>query len=511
MNSFEKLLQTLGLVKAAGSLSPAHAGHGDLLFDASGGVFSVFHIYGALRRFEGEEREAKLGQLERYLAAWNGRSGYYLTLIHEHSADGLQDQIDRSHNPMRATMHRIRMPSAQHMLKSRETSLTGQLHYENIYLVLHTTTGVLPARERKPAGQRRVGVAPGQSAPYFEKLHDLHDMYQKQVEGILSILSIQGVRLSARQAAATISQMWSRKPVNENSIRLIGDQLSQVAKTIKYRKVKGQYQPILNLRDFAFPPLSTQIFDDKVYYPHDRDDYFLLNGHYQASLRMTQAPGSGSIRKYNELRNRLSPDTNYRLSIQLTSGSDSNAALAAKRVIAIMTGNVDIAKSIDELKNISENGVVSTGIKITCATWANDVATLDRNIDKLQGAFQFWGGSTGGGAKLTTLTDQPDAGVAQTLPGGIQRGATTFMPIGLVSEILPIEIATSPWRQGLIMRSGDNQAYPLDPADGSLLDFHVYVLIGGTGKGKSVTMTELLKSCLFRNGLEEIPLSLIHI
>ncbi len=106
---------------------------------------------------------------------------------------------------------------------------------------------------------------------------------------------------------------------------------------------------------------------------------------------------------------------------------------------------------------------------------------------------------------MTTLTDQPDVGVAQTLPGSIQRGATTFLPLGILSEILPVEIATSPWRQGLIMRSGENQAYPLDPAEEALLDFHVYVLIGGPGKGKSVTMTELVKACLFRSGMEKLP------
>lgn len=505
MSIFENLLQSVGAVKPVAALSPIHAGYGELLFDSSGGVITIYKIFGALRRFEGEERQKKLNDFERYLATWNSKGGYYMTLIHEHSVDGLRQQIDRSHNPMRATMNRINMPSASHMLDSREMSLDGKLHHEVIYLAIHTTTGVLPEKEKKIKSNNHAGVRPGQSTPYFEKLHDLHGMYQFQVEGALKGLTIQFEKLTAKKGAAIIGEMWSRREVSENSIKLIGDHINKLASNVAYRKGKNGYVPIFNLSEFAFPPLSKQLFTDKVYYPADRDDFFLLNGHYHAALRMTQAPGAGSVKKYNELRNRLPPDTNYRLSIQLASGSNASSALAAKRILSIMTGNVDVAKSIDELKSLSDAGIVSSGLKIMCATWASDPKVLERNVDKLHSAFQLWGGSSGSGAKLVTMTDQPDRAVAQTLPGAIQRGATTFMPVALISEILPIEIATSPWREGLIMRSGESQAYPIDPGDDSLLDFHVYVLIGGTGKGKSVTMTELLKACMFRNGLEKIP------
>ncbi|CAM3787186.1 hypothetical protein VRRI112168_00420 [Vreelandella rituensis] len=506
----EKALSTLGLIKSGTRLSPVHAGYNELLFDSSGGAITIYRIYGALRRFEGKQRERKLQDLERYLGTWNSRSGYYMTFIHEHSADGLQEQIKSSHDPMRATMRRIKMPSAEHMLNSREEMLDGKLHYENLYLVLHTTTAVLPAKERDPKKAKKWGFPVGQGGNHFTKLHDMHAMYETQMEGALDQLSIQYYKLNARDGASLIGSMWKRRKIRPEGIRLVGDHITAFAESVAYRKTSTGYAPIFNLQDMAYPSLSEQLFDDKIYFPAERDDFCQIGGNYQASLKMVQAPGGGSVKPYNDLRKRLSADTNYRLSIQLASGSNATATLAVKRIMALMlaatnTQNLEIAKSIEELDGLQENGVSVSGVRIMCATWARDTQTLERNVDKLHGAFQFWGGQSGGGARLVSITDNPEEGVAATLPGAIMKGPMTFMPIGIISEILPIEMTTSPWAQGLIMRSGADQAYPLDPGDNALLDFHVYVLIGGTGKGKSVTMTELIKACLFRGGLEGLP------
>lgn len=509
MSFYEKALEAVGLIKPTMTLSPIHAGYGELLFDASGGAITVYKIFGALRKFEGVERKQKLKNFERYLATWNVQAGYYMTFIHEHSEDGLQGQVEKSHGPMRETMSRLEMPSAHHMLNSREDMLDGQLHFEQLYLVLHTTTAVLPAKERKQEYSEKWGYPKGQGSNKFAKLHDLHDMYQRQVEEAMSAISIQMTRLDAKDAASLVAGMWSRGKVIKDSIRLVGDHITSFANEIAYRKANNGYEPIFDLGGMAYPSLANQIFTHKVYYPRDRDDICMINGKYQASLRMAQSPGNGSVRKYNELRHRLSADTNYRLAVQIASGSSSKSQLAAKRVLALMlaatnTKNLDMARSIDELKKLEENGVPSVGVKIMCSTWAGDKETLDRNVDKLKSAFQYWGGAAGG-ARLETVTDYPELGVASTLPGAIMKGATSFIPIGILSEILPIEMTTSPWPQGLIMRSGEDQAYPIDPGDDSLLDFHVYVLVGGTGKGKSVTMTELVKACLFRSGLENLP------
>jgi len=509
MSVYERAMEAIGIVKPTMSLSPIHTGYGDLMFDSSGGAITVYKIFGALRKFEGAERKQKLRNFERYLATWNSQAGYYMTFIHEHSEDGLKGQVDKSHGPMRETMTRLDMPSAHHMLSSREDMLDGHLHYENLYLVLHTTTAVLPAKERKAEFAEKWGYPKGQGSNKFVKLHDLHAMYQRQVEEAMSAISIQMTKLDAKDAASLVSGMWGRQKIQKESIRLVGDQVTAYAKEITYRKKKNGYEPVFDLSGMAYPTLSDQIFTHKIYYPRDRDDICMINGKYQASLRMAQAPGNGSVRKYNELRHRLSADTNYRIAVQIASGSNARSQLAAKRVLALMlaatnTKNLDTSRSIDALKKLEDGGVPTAGIKLMCSTWANDKSTLDRNVDKLKNAFQFWGGAAGG-ARLESITDYPEAGVASTLPGAIISGPTSFIPIPILSEILPIEMTTSPWPQGLIMRSGEDQAYPIDPGDDGLLDFHVYVLVGGTGKGKSVTMTELVKACLFRSGLEELP------
>lgn len=509
MAIYEKTLEALGIVKPTMSLSPIHTGYGNTLFDSSGGAIAVYKIFGALRKFEGAERKQKLRNFERYLATWNAQPGYYMTFIHEHSEDGLKDQVDKSHGPMRETMTRLEMPAAHQMLKSREDMLDGHLHYENLYLVLHTTTGVLPVKERKPEHAEQWGYPKGQGSLGYAKLHDLHKMYEKQVEEAMSAISIQMTKLDAKDAASLTASMWGREKINKNAIRLVGDHITAYANEMTFRKTKKGYEPVYDLGGMAYPKLSDQIFTHKIYYPRDRDDICMINGKYQASLRMAQAPGNGGVRKYNELRHRLSADTNYRIAVQLASGSNSRGALAAKRVIALMlaatnTKNLDTARSIDELKRLEDGGVPVAGVKLMCSTWADDKSTLDRNVDKLKNAFQFWGGAAGG-ARLEVITDYPEAGIASTLPGAILTGATSFIPIPILSEILPIEMTTSPWPQGLIMRSGEDQAYPIDPGDDGLLDFHVYVLVGGTGKGKSVTMTELVKACLFRSGLEGLP------
>lgn len=511
MSFIERALESVGIIKPATTLSPIQAGAGNQLFDAAGGVIAVFQVYGALQRFEGEQREEKLKEFESFIATWNSQPGYYLTFIHEHSEEGLENQVERSHKPMRQTMQRIGMPAGQHLLKSREQMLSGQLHFDCLYLVLHTTTGVLPTQERKPSTTTRWGFPGGQGGNYFDKLHDLHHSFEQQITSALSRLSIQYKALSARESAALTSTMWSRREMNPNAIRLVGDHVARYADTIGYRKTKdGDYTPTFRLGDLAYPKLSEQIFTDKIFFSADRDDHCLINGYYQAALRMTQAPGSGTLRKYNDLRSRLSVNTNYRLAIQLTSGMNGQSGLAIKRMLSLALSvtnprNLDIAKSVEEIDELEKQGVASAGVRLMVATWARDARTLERNLDKLHHAFQSWGGQDNGGSRLVTITDNPDDGVAATLPGAIMRGGMTFMPIGLISDILPIEMSTSPWGQGLIMRSGEDQAYPMDPGDDALLDFHVYVLIGGMGKGKSVTMTELVKSVLFRGGMEKLP------
>lgn len=504
MGMFTRLLYDNGILKPATAMSPITTGYGNTLYTHSGGMVTIWRIDGAMRRHSGEQRDRLMRRLDTALATWNKKSGTYISFIHEHDASRVAAELAQNHAPMRKTMNRFGMLEANHLLDSREQMLGPSLQHDALYFVIHTTTGVMSAKARK-ANKQTWGFRMGQGGSFYEEVVDSHQATVQVFKRIFKELSLLHAELSAREGAALISTQWTRHEAPPGRFSLLGDSINAMVDTMVYRKTKQGYAPVIRGEPATMLRLTEQIFSDKIFYPTDRDDSFMLGDHHQCVLRLTKSPSGASMEGYNALRKLIPREVGYRMTMQIASGTGSMNALGFKRIVSMIMAmtqprNVDIARSIESLQALEKAGYDHLSMKVSVVTWAKERRLLERNVDALHTAFGSWGG-----AALTRMVEAPDMVAAETLPGGIMKGPSCFMPVGMMSEIMPLEITTSPWRQGLLLRSDENQPYPLDPGDGSLINFHVYVLIGGTGRGKSVTMTDIIKSLLFRAGLDELP------
>lgn len=504
--SLTSLFYDNGLLDPTNKMTPVVSGHKNTLYTASGGMIEVYEIRGAIRRFSGQEREDKIERLENSLSTWNKKRGVYVSFIHEHDPEKVKPHLAEHHLPMRKTMNRFGMSDGNFLLDSREALLGDSLKHDCLYLVVHTTVGVVDVSKRKKEAQRWGFPGSGQGGNIYTEVEDVHKAVVGNFVSIFNDLSILYEPMDARASAGLIATMWTRHQTSGDQFSMLGDNISALVDPLTYRKQKdGSYLPILRTGEATLPRLGQQIFTDKTYYPVDRDDSFILRDHHQATLRLTRSPSGKGFAPYNELRSNIPRSTPYRMHLQMQSGEGKSSVLGFKRIISMFMSltqpaNLDIAKSIESLQALEDAGYDHLTFRMNITTWAKKPKNLERHVDQLSTAFSNWGN-----AGLTRIVDAPDIAAADSLPGGIIKGPACFMPVAMLSELLPLEISCSPWRQGLLMRSGENQPYPIDPGDESLINFHVYVLLGGTGKGKSVTMTDILKACMFRPGQDELP------
>lgn len=494
------------LLSPATQFTPLVTGYEDTLYTQSGGMVTVYRLMGAIQRFSGEQREERMARLETRLETWNKEPGVYVSFLHEHDHTKVRPHLEEHHAPMRETMNRFGMSDGNHLLDSREDLLAGSLKHDALYLVIHTTHAVVDAKRRKAAKDNTFGVIGAQSAAVYHEVEDLHESTCRLFGDMLKEMTVLFSVMPARQVVGELASMWSRHEQSPNKFMLVGDRVNGLLDTYGYAKNKdGRYRAVLNREQATLPRIGEQVFTDKIYYPLDRDDSFRVRDTHQAAFRLTRSPGGSGFSTYNTLRENITRDVPYRIHFQMASGTSGSAALGLKQILsyavsAFRPKNIDVARSIDSLKALEEAGYTHMSLKVVVATWAKNREALERNADRLDKAFSNWGG-----AGLTRIIASPDRVVSETLPGAIIRGPAAFMPIQMLSEIMPVEVAASPWESGLLMRSGENQPYPIDPGDESLINFHVYVLIGGTGRGKSVTMTDILKACLFRRGQDDLP------
>jgi len=494
------------MLTPATQFTPLVTGYDDTLYTQPGGMVTVYRLVGSIQRFSGHQREEKMQRLENRLVTWSKEPGVFVSFIHEHDAEKVGAHLKSHHAPMRETMNRFGMTDGNHLLDSRENLLKPSLKHDAAYLVVHTTHGVVDVKKRKSAKEHTFGIIGAQSAALYQEVADLHEASCQLFSDLLSEMTILHEVIPAREVVGMMSSMWTRHDQSANKFMLAGDQVNALLDVMGYAKNKdGQYRAVLNREQATLPRLGEQIFTDKIYYPIDRDDSFRVRDTFQAAMRLTRSPNGASFTSYNELRSLIPRDVPYRIHLQMASGSNGAAVLGLKQIMAYAVSafrpsSINIARSIDSLKSLEDAGYTHMSFKMAIATWSSDRNALERSVDRLDKAFSNWGN-----AGLTRIIASPDKVVADTLPGAIIQGPSAFMPIQMLSEILPIEMAASPWESGLLMRSGENQPYPIDPGDESLINFHVYVLIGGTGRGKSVTMTDILKACLFRSGQDELP------
>jgi intracellular multiplication protein IcmB len=494
-----------GMLTSATSFTPIVTGFGDSLYTFEGGMVTVIEMKGSIRRFSGESRDRNMRRLEGRLETWNKEKGTYVSFIHESDPSKVVAEIQSNQLPMRKTMNRFRMEDGNHLIDSRENLLAKTLKHDRLYMVIHTTTSCVDARKKKKNKTNTWGFRGAQSSHFYREVLDSHESSLKLFSDTLTNLAILHKTMQARDVVGLISEMWTRHDIGTSQFSLAGDQVNAIVDELVYRKTKDGWLPILNTSQATLPRLGEQIFTDKIYYPHNRDDTFIVRDHHQTALRMTKAPSGVNFAPYNGLRSEIPRDVPYRISIQFQSGVSGSSALGFKRIASFLLSatnpkNMEIARSVESLEALEDAGYTHMNMKVLIATWAKSQEDLERNVDRLSKAFSNWGN-----AGLTRIVEAPDQVSADSLPGSIIRGPGCFMPIQMISEILPLEVATSPWENGLLMRSGENQPYPIDPGDQSLINFHVYVLIGGTGRGKSVTMTDILKACIFRGGMDELP------
>lgn len=493
-----------GILDPASLMTPVVTGQGDTLFTASGGMITILRVRGAIRHFSGDEREERLSELEGSLSSWNKTRGIYVSFIHESDATKVDRTLAGHHAPMRDTMHRLGMPDGEFLLDSREQLLKPTLRHDELYVVIHTTVGVMDSHKRKQEAQKW-GFIGGQGGTRYDGVEDIHQATINLFARALRGLAVLFDTMDARDGAGLIESMWTRHKTDGSKFSLLGDNVTALLSERTFRKENGTWVPMLRPGEATLPRLGQQIFTDKIYYPADRDDSFTVRDHHQAALRLTRSPNGKTFESYNGLRKRIPRDTPFRMNLQIQSGEGKATALGFKRIISLfmtMTQpkNIDIAKSIESLTALESAGYEHMTFRLGVTTWAQAPKQLERNIDNLSTAFSEWGN-----AALTRIVEAPDVAAADSLPGGILQGPACFMPIGMLSELMPVEVGASPWDQGLMMRSGENQPYPIDPADKSLMNFHIYILVGITGRGKSVTMTDILKACLFRPYLEDLP------
>lgn len=500
------ILYEQGLLSPTNLLTPVVTGHDDILYTASGGMITTLKVRGAIRHFSGQERDGLLEGVEASLLAWNKRRGTYLSFIHENDPDKVEGALANHHAPMRETMQRLGMPDGEHLLDSREQLLKPTLRNDELYVVVHTTVGTLDPNKRKKEGKRWGFPGAAQGGVYYEDLDVSHDHSVTLVKRLLSSMAVLFDVISAREGAALIATMWTRHKVEAGKFSLLGDDINGLLTEHNFKKKDGEWVPTLKLAEATLPRLGQQIFTDKVYYPIERDDTFIIRDHYQSVMRMTRSPSGKGFESYSGLRKKILRDTPFRLHLQLQSGEGSASSLGFKRIISLFLAvtqpkNLDISRSTETLTALEEAGYSNMVFRLSVTTWDRDPKQLERHIDNLTTAFSEWGN-----AGLTRIVDFPDVAAADSLPCGILRGPACFMPVSMLTDLLPIEIGASPWDRGLMMRSGENQPYPIDPSDKELMNFHIYILLGITGRGKSVTMTDVLKSCLFRPFLDELPL-----
>lgn len=502
--SMMDLLYDNGLLAPTNLLTPVVTGHGETLFTASGGMITILEVRGAIRHFSGAEREEHLEELESTLSSWNKRRGIYVSFIHESDFTKVPNELAGHHAPMRDTMRRLNMPDGEFFLDSREQLLKPSLRHDALYLVVHTTVGVMDAQKRKKEAMKW-GFPGGQGGTRYEQVEDTHQTIIDLFSRAMTSMAVLYETMPARKAAGLIATMWTRHETSGEKFSLLGDTVTGLLSERAFRKQEGTWVPILRPGEVTLPRLGNQIFTDKIYYPVDRDDSFTVRDHHQAALRLTRSPSGKTFESYNNLRKKIPRHTPFRLHLQIQSGEGKASVLGLKRIISLFLTvtqpkNIDIAKSVESLTALEKAGYENMTFRMAVTTWDRSPKQLERHIDNLSTAFSEWGN-----AALTRIVESPDVAAADSLPGGILQGPACLMPIAMLSELMPLEVGASPWDRGLMMRSGENQPYPIDPADKSLMNFHIYILVGITGRGKSVTMTDLLKACLFRPYLEDLP------
>lgn len=485
--------------------TPIVAGYENTCYTATGGMITVFKIKGAIQRFSGGERDKKMENLEQRLETWNKQAGVYISFIHEHNPGKVAPTLTAQHKPMRKTMDRFGMVDGKHLLDSREKLLNPMLKHDSLYMVIHTTNGVMPASSRKLTKENTFGFLGGQQTGLFEPIEDVHESGCNLFSELLKSMGILFTEMSARNVAGLIATMWTQHEESGDKYLMIGDQVNGLLDTTRFVKKTEGWQAQIKPDQATLPKLGEQIFTDQIYYPADRDDLFAVRGTYQAAFRLTRAPNGKAFSNYNGLREEIPRHVPYRLHIQLQSGTSGAASLGLKRLLsycvaAVHPRNIDVARSIKSLEALEQAGYKNMSFRMVLTTWASNRKLLERNADLLNTGFSNWAN-----AGITRIIQSPDTVVAETLPGSVAKGPAIYMPLPMLSELLPMEVSASPWESGLLMRSGESQPYPIDPGDESLINFHVYVLIGGTGKGKSVTMTDILKACIFRRGQAELP------
>lgn len=472
----------------------------------TGALMTMIKIDGLGQIAGAEEFVAVKDAMGKIFQASFANEGHVMQMTHERDYGKTKSDIKNRTKSSRKTSKEIGL-ELDDIFDENEDVLSDYCIYEDTYLAIWTTTGVLSSEVVKKARERNGKIK--KDFPYeyadgvdvFRYIKELQNKHEAFVDTtVIDNLRRGGAvveKLTAHEAGAVIRNKFDREGVDPSwTPTLIGDKL------ITRAAIEDMVDtPKKDISDLMWPRLDWQLARQN----HDTPSAGILKiGNLFYKTMFVDVPPD-TPERFGQLSSKIDADIPFRISyhfgkvgsLSLTIKAQLNAFIAFAH-----TQNRQIAQGIAEKQREADRGNIYVNMQVAITTWSEDENVLNKNVEKLTRSMQSWGNLD----VEIDITDETE-GVVSTIPGANMRSPAnlSYIPISEAIHMLPLARPASLWDSGgILFRTPDGKVYPYE-VQSSKQELTVDLFVAPPRQGKSVLSNAINKALCLRQGQTELP------
>jgi len=424
------------------------------------------------------------------------RRGHALQVYFVRDPARVQAHLNQLLKPCRLSARNMEL-DIEDVFSERVRNLSRYLSYEECYFVLWTRPSILTKNEIQRAAKEakeKKWINAGYAQYPLAALDALRIRHKTYVNGVISSLDELGIKADLMEAHESLisvrNSIYPAKAHTEWRACLPGDPIPARAPTSSK-----------DMSDIMWPPLRQQLAvgDARVI----NKTIAQIGGLFWGGADMTLGPMEATA--FPVLLNRLfEAGVPYRISFMIEGGGAASTALRA--FLATILGvtnsfNKQIKFSLEGLERLARHEPV-VRLRISFATWGNDVTMAQDRLSALIQAVESWGY-----CQVSEFSGDPLHCIMSSALGIHCAGTAppAVAPMTEVMKLLPWQRPSSPYQHGsILLRTPDGKVWPYQTGT-NITTTWFDLVFAQPGAGKSVLLNSLNLGTCLSPGLNKLP------